>query len=122
MKILFIVPHVRPYNSQSVREQPTGGTERAATFLGEALMRLGHEVRWITTFTDALEFDTVWPEVVITQHAEYFLKLPTHTRKIWWCHQATDRPFPFVLSRSHHVEGRKQHAGGLGKQANLHHR
>lgn len=93
MKILFIVPHVRPYNSQSVREQPTGGTERAATFLGEALMRLGHEVRWITTFTDALEFDTVWPEVVITQHAEYFLKLPTHTRKIWWCHQATDRPF-----------------------------
>ena len=99
MKVLFIVPHVRPYDSASVRSQATGGTERAATFLGEALGKLGHDVRWITTFADAVEFDAAWPEVVITQHAEYFQKLPEDTRKIWWCHQATDRPFIWEGSR-----------------------
>jgi glycosyltransferase involved in cell wall biosynthesis len=93
MKILFIVPYARHYDSRSVRELPTGGTERAATFLSEALGKLGHEARIVTTFPGCMELDTEWPDAVITQHAEHFLRFPEQTRKIWWCHQATDRPF-----------------------------
>ena len=81
MKILFIVPHVRPYDSQSVREKPTGGTERATTFLGEALMKFGHEVRWITTFADAMSFDTEWPEVVITHECPGLQNRMTQTER-----------------------------------------
>lgn len=117
MKILFIVPHARPYDSQSVRQNPTGGTERAATFLGEALTQIGHEVRTLSTFAALVDYDTTWAEVVVTQHAEQFVRFPAATRKIWWCHQATDRPF--IVEGAAHA---RRHADDVVTLSHFHQR
>jgi glycosyltransferase involved in cell wall biosynthesis len=94
MKILFIVPHDRfHYDSLTVRDKPCGGTERAATFLGEALRELGHEVQWVTRPDACDRMDALWPDVVVTQLAELFNRFPARARKVWWVHQFTDRPF-----------------------------
>lgn len=98
MKLLFIVPHPgHSYDSTWVRENPCGGTEKAATFLCEALRKLGEDVRLVTTWQEAQALDLSWPDVVITQHAEFFERFSRgagrKVAKIWWCHQATDRPF-----------------------------
>lgn len=93
MRLLFVVPHLEDYTSESARTRPCGGTEKAATFLGEALRRLGEEVRLVTTWRGVEEMDVAWPDVVITQHAEVFPRFGREIGKIWWCHQATDRPF-----------------------------
>lgn len=48
-RILFIFPRKTPYDSKSVRELPSGGTEKATVFLAEALRKLGHIVEIHTT-------------------------------------------------------------------------
>lgn len=94
MKLLFIVPHeVHAYDSVSVREKPCGGTEKSAMFLTEALSRLGQEVRLVSSWDQIADVETAWPDVVITQHAELFLRFGKAVGKVWWCHQASDRPF-----------------------------
>ena len=77
MKILFVVPHDRAaYDGRTVREQPSGGTERATIFLGEALTELGHEVRWVTSRDECEHMDTRWPDAVVTPLAELFQRFP----------------------------------------------
>lgn len=94
MKWLFIVPHPsHAYDSAWVRENPCGGTEKAAMFLCEALRLLGEEVRLCTTWPEAEGADLGWPDAVITQHAGLFARFPARAVKVWWCHQASDRPF-----------------------------
>lgn len=93
MKLLFVVPHLQEYTSASVREKPCGGTEKAATFLCEALRKLGEEVSLVTTWGGIEEMDRDWPDVVVTQHPEIFERFDESKTKVWWCHQATDRPF-----------------------------
>lgn len=94
MKLLFIVPHpAHSYDSAWVRDNPCGGTEKAATFLCEALQRLGEQTRLVTTWDEVQGLDLAWPDVVITQHAELFKRFAPKVGKVWWCHQATDRPF-----------------------------
>lgn len=105
---MFIVPHVQPYDSTSVREKPCGGTEKAATYLSEALTQLGEEVRLVSTWGAIEQMDVSWPDVVITQHAELFTRFGAQVEKVWWCHQATDRPFIRMGARiarlhAHHV-------------------
>jgi glycosyltransferase involved in cell wall biosynthesis len=90
LKILFIFPHINPYNSQSVREKPSGGTEKCVIFLSEAFTKLGHECRIITQMEEP--FDPSWPDVVITQLAQFFDKFPEKTKKIWWVHHFGDQP------------------------------
>lgn len=93
MKLLFIVPHeIHSYDSKWVRENPCGGTEKAAMFLVEALTKLGEETRLVTAWDQVAAIDTEWPDVVITQHAELFLRFGKDVGKVWWCHQASDRP------------------------------
>ncbi len=95
MKILFIFPREKPYDSRSVRDFPCGGTEKATIFLGEALQKLGHDVTWVTTLgqmTQPIEP----PDVVITQEAELLEKFP-EARKVWWTHHFSDQP---VIQRS----------------------
>jgi glycosyltransferase involved in cell wall biosynthesis len=93
VKLLFIVPHMQAYDSVSVRERGCGGTEKAATYLTEALTKLGEDVRLVTTWDEIQRIDHSWPDVVITQHAELFERFDRAVVKVWWCHQATDRPF-----------------------------
>lgn len=93
MKVQFFIPHAAPYDATTVRQRPTGGTERSTIFLGEALARLGHEVRWATTWAALEEVDGEWADVVLTQHAEVFTRFSPRARRVWWCHQFTDRPF-----------------------------
>lgn len=92
MRIQFLVPFVRPYDSRSVREHPCGGTERAAVFLGEALGRIGHEVRHACTDEQVATVESDWPEAVISSFGHPFPRFPK-ARKVWWPHQFTDRPF-----------------------------
>lgn len=91
MKILFIFPREKPYNSQSVREFPSGGTERAAIFLGEAFRKLGHEVEWLTTPDEVRQGPKEKPDVVITQVAELLEDYPD-SKKVWWVHHFSDQP------------------------------
>lgn len=94
MKWMFIVPHPgHAYDADWARTNPCGGTEKAAAFLCEALTRLGEDVRLVSTWDQAHAADVDWPDAVITQHAELFERFPRRTAKVWWCHQATDRPF-----------------------------
>lgn len=93
MRILFIVPHLKHYDGTTVRTGPSGGTEKAAVFLSEALRRLGQDVRLVTTWPAVDTLDEGWPEVVVTQHATLFERFGPDVFKIWWCHQASDRPF-----------------------------
>jgi glycosyltransferase involved in cell wall biosynthesis len=90
---MLVVPHIEEYTSKSVRERPCGGTEKAATFLAEALRKLGTEVDLVTTWAGLERVAPDWPDVVVTQHAEVFARFPAAVTKVWWCHQATDRPF-----------------------------
>lgn len=92
MRIQFIVPFLRPYDSRTVREQPCGGTERATIFLGEALARLGHEIRHACTDEQVAAVESDWPEAVISPWGHPFPRFP-RARKVWWPHQFTDRPF-----------------------------
>lgn len=91
MRVLFIFPRPNPYDSRTVRELPSGGTEKAVIFLGEALQQLGHEVEWITTPEQLGQGPQQPPEVVITQVAELFLNFPT-AKKVWWTHHFSDQP------------------------------
>lgn len=90
MRILFIFPRNNHYDPETVREQPSGGTEKCVIFLGEALRKLGHEVEWITT-PDNLRSYQGNPDVVITQVAELLESFP-NARKIWWTHHFSDQP------------------------------
>lgn len=90
MNILFI--HIRPehYDSDTVRNNPSGGTEKAFVFLGEALAKLGHDVSYITT-KEQLTQPTVAPDVVITQEPELFQAFPK-SKKIYWSHHFSNQP------------------------------
>lgn len=90
MKVLFIFPRERHYDSKSVRELPCGGTEKATIFLGEAFQRLGHEVEWITTIEQTRE-PVQTPDVVITQEAVWLECFPK-SKKIWLVHHFSDQP------------------------------
>lgn len=91
MKITFIFPRQQAYNSATVRELPSGGTEKATIYLGEALQQLGYEVNWITTIEETRQPlpDT---DVVIAQEAAFFEDLPSKILKVWWCHHFIDQP------------------------------
>jgi|GEM_PF-2752745 len=91
MKIVFIFPREKPYDSQSVRKLPSGGTEKAVIFLGEAFQRLGHEVEWITTQQQLIEAEGTTPDMVITQEAE-LLQLFPKSKRVWWTHHFSDQP------------------------------
>jgi len=91
MKILFIFPREKPYDSHSVRKLPSGGTEKAVIFLGEAFQRLGHEVEWITTQQQLIEAEGTEPDAVITQEAE-LLQLFPNSKRVWWTHHFSDQP------------------------------
>jgi glycosyltransferase involved in cell wall biosynthesis len=97
MRILFLYPRDTAYNSKTVREQPSGGTEKAVIFLGEALKKLGHEVYWATNpqavaaWRGAGSEVDIRPDVVIAQEAEYFEDFPL-SRKVWWVHHFSDQP------------------------------
>jgi glycosyltransferase involved in cell wall biosynthesis len=88
LKILFIFPRPTHYDSRTVRELPSGGTEKAVIFLGEALTKLGHEVVTATTPGQEMPGNV---DVVITQHAEFFQHYPD-AKKIWWTHHFSDQP------------------------------
>lgn len=90
MKILFIFPREKHYDSKTVREQPCGGTEKATIFLGEAFQRLGHKVEWITTIEQTRQ-PVATPDVVITQEAIWLEHFPT-AKKVWLCHHFSDQP------------------------------
>jgi glycosyltransferase involved in cell wall biosynthesis len=90
LKIIFIFPRPAPYDSRSVRDFPSGGTEKAVIFLGEAFQKLGHTVSWITTL-DQLEQPHDTPDVVITQHAE-FLEYYPKSKRVFWSHHFADQP------------------------------
>lgn len=90
MKILLIHHHHRHYDSKIVRDEPSGGTEKAFIFLGEAFQKLGHEVKWITTTEQPIE--TGWADVVITQEALLLQHFPDSVKRIWWVHHFTDQP------------------------------
>jgi glycosyltransferase involved in cell wall biosynthesis len=89
MKITFIFPREKEYNSKTVRELPSGGTEKATIFLGEAFQKLGHEVQWISELGQVA--DTKWPDVVITQEARYLENFPS-AKKVFWTHHFSDQP------------------------------
>jgi len=90
MQILFIFAREKPYDSRSVRELPSGGTEKACVFLGEAFQKLGHEVTWLTTPEQIRAYEGN-PDVVITQVAELLENFPK-AKKIWWAHHFSDQP------------------------------
>jgi len=95
MKILFIFPRPTTYDSVSVRELPSGGTEKAVIFLGEAFKKLGHEVSHITTIPEleALVSSTDRDyDAVITQEAEFLQLFPATTKKVFWSHHFADQP------------------------------
>lgn len=91
MNILFIFPHIHHYDSHTVREGPSGGTEKTVVFLGEAFQQLGHHVEWITTQDALTEQDISTPDVVITQEASFLERFP-QSQKVWWCHHFADQP------------------------------
>lgn len=88
--VTFIFAREKAYNSQTVREAPSGGTERAVVFLGEALQQLGHTVQWVTT-PEQLRAYSGSPDVVITQIASLLESFPK-SKKIWWTHHFADQP------------------------------
>lgn len=88
MKITFIFPRPKHYDSRIVRKLPSGGTEKAVIFLGEALQQLGHDVEWITTSDQIEPRET---DVVITQEAQFFDIFP-EAKKVWWTHHFSDQP------------------------------
>jgi len=90
MKILFIFPRQKPYDSRSVRELPSGGTEKCVIFLGEALQKLGHEVHWVTTPEQLKEPQPIC-DVVVTQVAELLENFPI-SKRVWWTHHFSDQP------------------------------
>ena len=99
MRIMVIAPFTHRYDSSSVRARPTGGTEKAAAFLAEAMRQLGHAVELVTTWAEVDLLDRAWPEVVVTQHAELFPRFDRAIAKVWWCHQFTDRPFVWEAAK-----------------------
>lgn len=90
MRVLFIFPRPVGYDSRSVRDLPSGGTEKAVIFLGEALQKLGHQVEWITT-PEQLRAYSGQPDAVITQVAELLERFP-NAKKIFWAHHFADQP------------------------------
>jgi hypothetical protein len=94
MRILFIFPRPKTYDSNTVRDFPSGGTEKTVIFLGEAFQKLGHEVQWVTTpeqLNDFINFRQYEPDVVITQVAEVLQYFP-HSKRVWWTHHFSDQP------------------------------
>jgi glycosyltransferase involved in cell wall biosynthesis len=106
MKILFISPHKNAYDSKSVRDLPSGGTEKANIFLGEAFQKLGHTVEWITSIPQLEEFVAYGSReygAVITQEAEFLQLFGPETKKVFWSHHFADQPItrraaPFARS------------------------
>lgn len=93
MKILLVFPRENIYTSQSVRELPSGGTEKVVTFLSEALTKKGHTCLVATTLEEALASEVFEPDVLITQHASLFAKdCFKNAKKIWWLHHFSDQP------------------------------
>lgn len=91
-RILFIFPHRTPYDSQTVREAPSGGTEKAVIFLGEAFRARGYDVLWCTQTAEIAHLDHCWPDMVITQEAQLLERFPQGCFKVWWCHHYPDQP------------------------------
>lgn len=93
MRILLIHPREEAYDSKSVRDFPSGGTEKAFIFLGEAFQKLGHHVEWVTSIEDIEEeyLREFACDVVITQQAELLQHFESQ-RKIWWSHHFADQP------------------------------
>jgi hypothetical protein len=85
LKILMMYPSKQAYHSSTVRERPTGGTEKAVVFLGEAFQALGHTVQWVTLPEEIETSLSFHPHIVITQYAQYFEVFP-QAYHVWWTH------------------------------------
>lgn len=105
LKILMVFTHRHAYDAQSVREKPSGGTEKTVVFLSEALERLGHHVTLITTLDALNGFEKEMMassrlskpfDVLITQEARLFdtpwVEKMSALKKVWWCHHYPDQP------------------------------
>jgi hypothetical protein len=92
LKILFAFPALKPYNSELVRSGSCGGTEKAVTFLGEALSQLGYDVDYARTTEEIAALSGNPTDVVITQEAAIFEKLDESVQKVWWVHHYADQP------------------------------
>ena len=92
MKILFAFQAMKPYNSELVRTTSCGGTEKAATFLGEAFQQLGYEVEWARTLEEVKALSGSPADIVITQEASIFERLDPDVGKVWWVHHYADQP------------------------------
>lgn len=96
MRFLFVFPHSQAYSGETVRQGPSGGTEKAVIYLSEALERAGHEViRW-TCLEEIRSGRVLMPDVVIAQEAQY-LEAFSGAQKVWWCHHFADQP---IIQRS----------------------
>lgn len=90
MKILILSPYKRYFDAETVRQLPSGGTEKSAAFLGEAFTRLGHEVQCVTRLEDMEASVLFQPDVVIGQVANFFEVFP-QAYKVWWTHNFSDQ-------------------------------
>jgi glycosyltransferase involved in cell wall biosynthesis len=93
MRILFIFPREKPYDFRTVRDLPSGGTEKTVIFLGEAFQKLGHAVEWVTTLEgiEPAVANADAYDAVITQEAELLQAFP-NARKVFWSHHFADQP------------------------------
>lgn len=89
MKVTFTFPRPKAYDSQFVRQFPSGGTEKAVIFLGEAFEKLGHSVTWLTTVEQVEQYQGD-EDVYITQVAK--LLEQAKGKRVWWCHHFPDQP------------------------------
>lgn len=90
MKVLFAFPGTYAFDSWTVRNRPTGGTNKAVIYLGEALRKLGDEVAWATTLEELQDRVSWQPDVVIAQAAEVFT-LFSKAYCVWWVHHYPDQ-------------------------------
>lgn len=94
MKIAFLFQREAPFDAQTVRTAPSGGTEKAVAYLAEALKRRGHQVEIQTNPTCSLLHP---PDVVIAQEAKLFQrdggagKRYPDAKAIWWSHHFDDQ-------------------------------
>lgn len=89
MRFLFYLPAKAKYDSNSVRQLPCGGTEKAVTFLAEALERRGHSV--LVICDGETEFSWQDVDVFVTQEGQHFFNC-TNVQRVYWSHHFTDQP------------------------------
>lgn len=92
MRLLFMFLRENIYTSESVRQYPSGGTEKTTIFLAEALHKMGHEVFIASTWHEYEFYRTQNFDVVIAQDARLFPDFKS-AKRVWWLHQPADNPY-----------------------------